>query len=182
MFEGFYNDPTAAVTALVAALNAAPGSPITFAPPVAIANSVFYILTASGPFSFRPSSGVTKGIYLFGIQPFTPLNPTLIIGPVELFYTRYVTINSAALTQFIKNPNSGINMNSSTNLFRFYLSQPYYNTLDFYEGNLRWMNIDPYYTIQTVDLQMLDEWGDPIYIPVYRNGMLNTTLILITET
>jgi hypothetical protein len=177
--DGFYNDPIASVTALVAALNAA-GSPVTFSF-TQLPNSVFFTITGTGTFSFIGGNGIINGQYLFGIQPNTPLATSLIIGPVLLYYTRYISFNSRTLSQFQKNQNSGLNLNTSTNIFRYYLNAPYYSAIRFHEGGLRWWNIKPDITIQSVDIQLLDEFNQPLYLPPYRYGTLNTIIVLLTE-
>jgi hypothetical protein len=186
--QGFYTDIPTAMTALLTALNNPTPSLPTGADFTAtqIPNSIYYTLSCNYSFYFYSGSGVINGKYLFGIPigSVATASTSLVIGPILLYYTRWLDINSNTLTQYCKLFNASV-FNSVNNIFRIYLDPPGLDTprSRIFVGlsePLRWINNNPSNSTQTIDFQILDEFGQPAYILNRQN--LNLLILLLSES
>jgi hypothetical protein len=130
---------------------------------------------------------INTGQFMFG---FSPLNtgPTLvstfILSNTSLSYTRFVNVNSLELTQYSKLPASGVDT-TSQNIIRVFIVDALatsQSTISFpIEYPLQWTNFARDRNITTVDFQLIDEWGQFLYIPSIFYGNFYLLLSLYTE-
>lgn len=190
--EGFYTR-SAAITALLVAMNGA-GSGTVFTAPSQFPGSDVYI-NLSGSTNFRILSTctfVTTGYAFWGFLKGDPrfiINAPYVslisIGPITTFYSRYYDVTSQYLLQHTKAANTGNRVLGNT-LFRIYAIQqqniPADSTYTFQFGgtseNSAW-NFDATHSISNIDLNLFDEFGQPLYLP---NGMLNGSFIQFALT
>jgi hypothetical protein len=177
--EGFYTR-TQAIAALLVALNTVSGpSGVTFTAPNQFPNSNLYItLTGTNPFRIQSNTFVTTGSVFWGFLPGDPrlsssaaLSTTLTIGPITALYTRYWDFVSRELLQHTKAANTGSDVPANT-LFRAFLEPnadadpTSYHRVSFQINgeNSAW-NFDASHALATVDIQILDEFRQPYYLP-----------------
>lgn len=181
--EGFYS-ATNGLAALVAALNGS-GSGLTFSTTLIVDSNLYRLTSVGGNFSFLStpeSTGINRGRFCFGIRPNTPLSNFLVIGSVLMYYTRYIDVNSSALTQFAKLLPGGKDV-SRTNLCRLFFP---YNTTNnngvfAIQAPLQWYNFNPGYAIQSVDISLTDEFGLPLYLPSYNYNFALQFILIIEK-
>lgn len=181
---GFYPSAGSGINALLAALNAA-GSGVTFAA-TQVTGSTYFSLNGTATFYFVGGNGITNGTYSFGIPVGTAATAAalLTIGPVLLYYTRWIDINSTALNQYSKLNNSSMN-NSSTLLYRLFLpsqttTTPGTQLTQTLSDPLRWINFNPSNDSKTVDIHLFDEFNQPLYLS--NPSSVNLLLTLVCES
>lgn len=179
--EGYYDTLAAAYTALQNALNAA-------LPPIAMG---FVVTAAPFPGSIHPLQGriaanlpwrflldpanltLFKGKDLFNLPEDQNFTLVKTLGAAFLMYSRYIDICSTALTRYTKNPTAG-NQAPSNLYARVYLSSPVADRGGF---SLNAANFAPFGStpeatnfrrdraFEQVDISLLDDQGQPFYIP-----------------
>jgi hypothetical protein len=188
--EGFYTAATA-TAALVFALNSVTlQSGITFtANTVIVGSDKFITLTGTSGYKFMPSKFTTTGHAFWGFDP----NDTSLIGPAAPFYTtfnmgaitevysQYYDICSFALTQYVKASNTGNTVPS--NLIGRVYTMPHVGNKIIREEfrNLTWINFSLKQTLQSVDLFVLDQFKQRIYVPQPVISNFFVTLAILGE-
>lgn len=192
--EGFYTR-TQAIAALLTAMNGV-GSGTVFTAPSQFPGSDIYIIL-SGTTNYRilntsictfVNTGYAFWGFLKADPRFTTLAPyanNLPIGPISTFYTRYYDVTSQYLLQHTKAANTGNRVLGNT-LFRIYSIQqqnmPADSTYTFQFPstleNSSW-NFDAMHSISNIDINLFDEFGQPLYLP---NGITNGSFIQFSLT
>lgn len=106
--------------------------------------------------------GVRAGANLSGITG-------VYIGRVPtLFYSRYFDVMSRELTKFARS-DSATDARTTNLLTRAYFPPTDVGTFSFETNNPKPIMYAPNQNIPQIDLRLVDEWGDLLYIPVYSN-------------
>ena len=157
-----------------------------------IDNSVYQIIATGGTFFFDLNSDMYKyGTFLINLNSSQTLTSSKVIGPIKLYYTRYIDVVCPELLMYDKNPSNGTdNYFKNNNIMRLYL---YFDSLNiggpfntFYQlspGNA-WKNFNRTQSISTLTLEFYDEYGRYLYIPSYGNNTLTSfwcQFIILTE-
>lgn len=172
--EGFYTTKIALMNAIRDSLNTVTGaSGLTFSYTAVTSHDSMYNLIASGDYFIRGGSMVDKGFPLVNLPTSQTLTSTKMVGQVRLFYTKYIDIVSKTLTQFqkIKSLNNG--RNDSTIIYRIFVddgtfSHAIVNT--FFKDENASFNYDPDQEIYEIDFQVLDQFGESLYLPFSEGG------------
>ncbi len=174
---GYYTRDQA-ITALLAALNTVSGaSGVVFTAPNQFVNSSIYIVL-TGTNAFRISGGTftQTGHAFWGFPPgdsrfsaVAPFVTTLTLGPITALYSRYYDITSQYVLQHTKAANTG-NRVPGNILIRVYtqiVPDPQVTGTVQFEStseNSSW-NFDAGASLATIDLNIVDEFGQPYYLP-----------------
>lgn len=193
---GYYLTASALVTALITAMNLTSGvSGLTFSAVVnPIDGSVYTINSAGGNFYFDLTSPMYEnGLFLINLNSTQTYSSSLTIGPIQLYYTRYIDIYCPDLLAYDKNPSNATDLNfKNSNLVRLYLyvipgDEVGSSLNNFYQlapGNA-WKNFNRTQSISSVKLSFYDEYGNYLYIPNFGNNNYLTSfwcqMILLTE-
>lgn len=171
--EGFYT-PATATTALIATLNSITGTTgLTFtAPTIYPGNDRFISLTsAGGNFRILESDFTKKGYVFWGFNPYTttglsaPLSNTFVMGSITGVYTQYYDIVSASLNQFTKNPSGGNDVPGG-HIFRVFTGDtPLGADITFGVPEIAFINFSSNSTLNNIDISVVDQFDDPVYIP-----------------
>lgn len=185
--EDYYQSGATFLADIVSALNAS-GSGIVFtATPVL---SIYPLtFTVGGTAAFRwdeTSTMITRGEFLINLlEPRSGPDVYSIVkfvGPMYMQYTRYVDVLSYSLNEYTKNPTSANNRHSNTSLLiRIYFDDfiaPVRRTIPVL--TLSWFNFNRTRGIDSIDIKLIDEFGDPFYVPLVITNF-DFTLILNTE-
>lgn len=183
--EQFYTTPASIFTALATAMTAVSGDTFTTIQLYPGANA--YQLSSTGhTFAFLSGPMVTTGQFMFGIYPANigTLVSSFTLINTSMSYTRFININSLELTQYSKLPSSGVDT-TSQNIVKVFLvdglaTAP--STISFPVSNpLQWNNFARDRNISTVDLQIVDEWGQFLYVPSFYDPGFYLLLSLYCE-
>lgn len=184
--EGFYTY-TSFATALQTALNTATGaSGLTWTITTASNGELQYTLSVVGGtyhFIVDPilSPMVTNGIHLVNLPRDQANTASKTAGSVNMYYTRYIDILSFSLLQYDKNPSNSSRFGSNNLLLRIFIRDPTIpETLDFSINNIRWVNFDISQSLTAVDFFIVDEFGNPLYIPFLSTGSPQNSDMIIT--
>jgi len=177
---------TSLINALLAALNAS-GSGIVFgSTPVLTVYPQTFTINGSAGFRWdETSSMIRRGEYLINLlEPRSVDTFSLVktVGPMFLQYTRYIDIISYSLNEYTKNPTtSNSTFNNASLLFRLYFDN---DLAPIRRGaavlNLVFFNFNRTRGIDNIDIRLLDEFGEPFYVPLYITNF-DFTLIMTTE-
>jgi hypothetical protein len=194
--DGFYSTPATLMTAIITALNTVTGSSgLTFSSAVnSVDPSVYTISAAGGNFNFITTSTMYLiGSFLVNLNGDQTPTSSKVVGPINLYYTRWIDIDSQALEQYNKNPSNATDPEfKNSNILRIWLypdtnqqvGTPFSKFYDF-GSPLRWVNFLKSQSLSIVDLTFYDEWGNELYIPNYGNTPYLSAfwidLILLTE-
>lgn len=156
-------------------------------------NTLFWrIGISAGSFIFTGGSMFTRGNYLLGVRPIVPVdftNPANYYavydgGPVSYLYTRWIDITSRALMQNAKMTVSGTDVPPNL-VLRIYLNKDDQRSgTRFIEINntpLQWVNWFRSQTINAIDLQMRDEFGELLELPLRSNNVSWLSLVILNE-
>ncbi len=183
---GFY-DFSSFAPALQTALNTATGaSGLTWTITPSTNGQLQYTLaTAGGNYHFIVdpvlSPMVVNGHHLVNL-PYDQTNTaSKTAGSVNMYYTRYIDIVSFALLQYDKNPTNTTRFGTSNLLVRLFIRNPTISqTLDFAIQNVRWVNFDITQSLTNIDISILDEFGNPLYIPFLSTGSAQNSDLILT--
>lgn len=153
----------------------------------------FYrIGTTVGTFIFTGGNAFTRGNNLYGNKPIDPVDFSNLAnyyqvyqgGPVSYIYTRWFDIVSRTLTQNTKMPLSGTNIPSGL-IVRIYMSKEDNSTgtkfIELKHTPVQWLNWIRSQAINTVDIEIRDEFGSLLEIPQRQNNASWFSLILLNE-
>jgi len=157
-------------------------------------NCLFWRLVPSvGTFIFTGGSVFTRGQFLYGVPPINPaIDPSNLAnyygvfagGPTSFLYTRWIDITSRTLLQNTKMPLSGTHVPVNL-LARVYLSKKDQQSgtifVEITNTPLQWINWRSSQAINSVDLQMRDEFGELVEIPQGANNASWLSVILLNE-
>ncbi len=157
-------------------------------------NVLFWRLAPSaGTFIFTGGSLFERGRFLLGLDAIDPATDFTNLanyyavysgGPVSYLYTRWIDITSRTLLQNTKMPLSGTDV-PSTLLVRVYLgkeNQAHGTTFVEIENvPLQWINWRTDQAINSVDLQMRDEFGQLVEMPQRQNNSSWLSVVLLNE-
>lgn len=147
-------------------------------------NCIFWRMAPTiGSFIFEGGSLFQKGQFLLGVTPIEPYidvsnvanyYPVYQAGPVSFLYTRYVDICSRTLLDNTKLDTSGTNV--PPNL----IMRVYFRKEDQASGILwlplfetaQWFNWRKDQVLSSVDLQLRDEFGDLVELPLPPNAAI----------
>lgn len=123
-------------------------------------------------------TAITKGKTVYNLPVGTITAPTQQTGPVDLRYPRKIQVCSRALMQYTKMHNHSTNnrANILTNIVHNKpgpLSNPF---IQFSERS--WVNFDESANLAQIDIQLIDENGDLVYIPPTVQGRQHLFYIL----
>ncbi len=155
-------------------------------------NCFFYRIGAvNGTFILTGGSVFAKGSYLLGLAPIIPVDfgdlanyyAVYAGGPVTFIYTRWLDITSRTLLQNAKMPLSGTDVPSNL-LLRIYMSkeeQMHGTRLIKLEAPAQWINWVRSQAINSVDVQLRDEFGELVELPQRQNNSTWVSLIMLNE-
>jgi len=172
--EGFYNNQTDVIDEIIDKLNSVTGaSGLTFSASVKIPGSFIYDITSSGGlFYFENGFGATssRGKQFFNFQ--TDSNPANVktVGNISLIYTRYITFNSRRLTRYQKVTAVSNSQSGSDEVARLFIdnTRPGQNFFAYNFKNT--FHSEPDDSFHEIDIRILDEYGDELYLPDIYNG------------
>jgi hypothetical protein len=170
LIDGFYTNVTQLFTMIVGQLNSnTTGSGLTFTYlPDSDGTNRGIIFTTGGNYEFVSSSFILRGQNVLSIPFPDTLEQTKNLGPANFLYTRYIDILSLALTQYTKNPNATNTATNSNTLLTFPIISPAAGIITFnYDEPFAWINFNKSCGLQAIDLNLIDEFGLPLYIPSY---------------
>jgi hypothetical protein len=158
-------------------------------------NGIFWRLQTTTPgvtFIFTGGTLFTRGQTLAGVSPITPVDFTNVAnyyvryfgGPVSYLYTRWIDFTSRALCQNSKMPVSGTDV--PVNLIaRIYLNKELQvsgiKSVEINHTPLQWLNWRYSQAINSVDIQMRDEFGELVEVPQRQNNAGWASLVLLNE-
>lgn len=171
--EGYYPTSDDIISAIEDTLNSiSVATGLTFSyQPFYPGPSKMYTLTAVGG-GFRildTCTAVTRGFitYNFESNPFNSASIT--VGPILGYYTRFIDVLSDNITQFSKNTAVSNNNSQNNQIFRAFTSaEPGTPKLISRVTNndlVTTLNFNPDYTLYDIDIKLIDQFGDPLYIP-----------------
>lgn len=173
-------------TALVTAMNVATGVPGEF---TVVAHPTYvqtFIITNTLANLWRfnyISNGVVRGRYLWGINQLNYAVGTDAVVHILSFYTesysRYIDIISYELTQYTKIDISGVNVPAEC-IFRYFLTDVTYGQSAFIGFNQTpSLNYDRSRAIVSIDINLLDEFGELYYVPNQQWPVAVTYIVLL---
>lgn len=194
---GRYTSATALMDALVTALNTATGaSGLTFShaanPSVGgiVYNDpkAFRLSAAGGTYHFTLTcSCMVYGKYLYNLPRTQTLEATKNVGRVLGFYTRWIDFLSTELTESTRIPATASGPTGVSGiLFTIYISN--LDLLDTTPGifqvqTQRWLLKDISKSIASADIRMIDEFGQPVYLPKFDNDTdINDWYVILFST
>jgi hypothetical protein len=202
--EGFWTTIPQGALVLQTALNSATGaSGLTFTvnwidPGVTpgASGQQINISAAGGAFLFPvipPSTTMTRGRYLFNLPRLTAPVVQATAGAVYLMYSRYFDIVSQAFTEYTKNPNSSNARGPNALVRRVPLSSQALGVslngipTDAISATAAASTVSTNYNrsraLEVLDLRIIDEFGEPFYMPSLSTGTPpNTGLVLGIKT
>lgn len=173
-------------TNLTAAMNTAVGLIVFTVGPNLVYPNTFDITDAGGPFYFDPNSiGVKNGRYLWGFNStntgISNANVGISLTYTSENYTRYIDIRSNELTQYSKLDPAGANL-SDTVILRL---DNINSILGRYETLLLpievSLNYDRSRSLDTIDIQLEDEFNQLLYIPQFAWGSFIFIISVVGE-
>lgn len=173
--DGFYATAADLLAALITALNTATAaSGLTFSSNIVNPKmpGIYSINSAGGDFYFDPNCrAVLYGEQLFNLPKSTRILNSHFVGYMNLYYTRYIDICSNTLNSYSKNSTRSNNINSDI-VLRIFIDDP---------TKPHWINtkagIDLSVTnflkgksVNNIDFQLRDQFGNDLYIPPGAEG------------
>jgi len=183
--EGFYPTVVGLFTALATAMTTASSDTFTVTQ-LGIGSNAYTLAVAGHTFQLLSGTMINLGQFQYGFLP-TNLGGMVasrVLANVSLSYTRFVNINSLALTQYTKLPASGIDTVSSNILKLYILNQalePGSIFLPLIGSALQYTNFQRDTNITDVDIQLYDEWGQFLYIPDAFRDNFYISIVLTVE-
>lgn len=183
--EGYYDDSKDLMDALVLALNTEftlQGSAFQLsvtANPLSVSDgsAILYKMEQSaGPvgstFKFLESSGTNFGRPLWNLPnpDFDVFSSSKTIGPVFLYYTRFIDVRSSVLTQFSKNENVTGKTGNTDVLLRIFLQGRKLGSQTRIIKNPVTFNFSPKYQLKSFDVSLHDEFDNLLYLPRFKNN------------
>lgn len=174
--------------ALVAAMNAATGVPGEFTAAVNPNFPTSYDITNTLAQPFRFSSvgnGINNGRYLWGFNERNTLSGTEAtvhtLSSYQESYTRYVDFSSYELTQYTKIDISGTKVPAEV-LFRFFMTDVAYGQ-SIFTGftDAPSLNYERSRNLASLDLSILDEFNQILYVPTQLWGTFIAYIVLIAN-
>jgi hypothetical protein len=176
--------------ALASAMSTAVGVPGEFVASVLTVFPTTYAIANTGLNLFRfdnnlSSVGVRYGRYLWGFNETNyGVGTDLITHSLTSYqesYTRYIDITSYELTQYTKIDTAGVNIPAEC-LFRFFMTDATYGQSMFVGfTKAPSLNYDRSRAIVSIDLNILDEFGQLLYIPESLWGSFVLYIVLIAS-
>lgn len=182
---GYYPTPAELIAALLAALLVATGV-VWITPTVYNVNTKKFTLAASTslPFTFYDiNNSLTKAQFLLNIPIGLTTAPSMVIGPIFNFYTRYIDITSIGLTRYSKIRSASNTNNNGTQIYRIYLdSDTPTRVKGITTGSGSIFNWNREDSLTQIDIKMYDEFGNKLILEQGVNltlpGFLLLTIIL----
>lgn len=168
--EGYYTTSLALITEIETQLNSVTGlSGLTFTATLLGGIPDLYELAAvGGTFYIDPTcTAVTKGMICYGIPVSSVSTTSIVVGPMFLFYTAYIDVHSLTLTKYAK-VRSISTSNAKSGIFeRYFVFTPIISNGFQGPANNRTnvINYNSQETVNSVDIQLYDMFGDPLYLP-----------------
>jgi len=186
---GFYSvpgySPKSLLYELLAQMSLASGFVFTVIPNVlksfdsVYGGGLFYEIAIQGgvdTFRFVKTPTMEKLVPVFG-PPFSSFEQnSFVVGPLLLLPTRHIDVRSNALTADQKIQSFSNSYGASSTIFRVNLRNIYDDQamltlnpqigiysgsyLTYEEENLRWINMDPNKAISSIDITLIDEFGE----------------------
>lgn len=184
--EGFYDNQVDVINEIIAKLNSVTGaSGLTFSANVKIPGSFIYDITSTGGlFYFLDGFGCTssRGKQFFNFE--TDSNPGNVktVGNISLIYTRYITFNSKRLTRYQKVKAVSNSRSGTSEIARLFIdnTKPAQNFFAYNFKNT--FHSEPDDAFHEIDIQILDEYGDELYLPdVFNGGNFQFDIGLLVE-
>jgi hypothetical protein len=174
--------------ALALAMSTAIGLPGAFTASASTNFANTYTISGGLTNSFRflkTSNGIINGRYLWG---FNERNYNVGTDSLEQTltsysesYSRYIDVSSFELTQYTKIDTAGTDIPAET-VFRFFLTDVVYGQ-SIFTGFTQSpsLNYDRSRAISSVDLQLLDEFHQLLYVPTQHWGSSLTYIVMVAE-
>jgi hypothetical protein len=165
--QGIYATPLTILNAIVAAMNAAiPGafSSTSFAQ----SPDEFEIKTTNPARSFRfidTCTAITRGKTVYNLPRNTVLANTHRIGPIYGIYPRKIQVCSRALMQYTKMHNHATNNRANLLVPIIHNAQGPLENPFIQFNETAWINFDENANLAQIDIQLLDEFNEPVYVP-----------------
>lgn len=158
-------------------------------------NCIFFRMSLSIPgatFRFTGGTAFTRGRSLYGLPSITDTadfgnlatyRNVFAGGPVSFIYTRWFDVTSRVLTQNAKLPLSGTDIPPNM-LVRIYIGKADQEsgiTFVRIDNSPQWLNWIRSQAINSVDIQVRDEFGELIEIPQRQNNISWFSLIFLNQ-
>lgn len=157
-------------------------------------NCLFWrLVPAVGTFIFTGGTVFTRGQFTYGVKAIDPATDFTNLanyygvyagGPTSFLYTRWIDVTSRTLLQNTKMPLSGTDVPVNL-LIRVYLNKEDQRSgttfIEIENTPLQWINWRNSQAINSVDIQMRDEFGELIEVPQQANNASWISLILLNE-
>ena len=104
---------------------------------------------------------------------------------INLRYTRFIEFRSDTLTQFSKNRNVAGTRGTNNLILRIFPATKNIGLVRISAGTPVNFNFDPSFALQSFDISLFDEFGDPLFVPEFTPGTTSGfwwSFIFITET
>lgn len=174
--EGVYTSPVSLMAALVTALNSisfSTGLTFTATPLTSQYGPTVYSLTSvGGNYIFDLNSKAIKfGFPLWNLPIDQVFSNSKIVGSIGLQYTRWVDICSNTLNRHVKTRN--ISNNGVNNIvYRIYIDPNPLLPFQFSsQPNIPAFNYNNQEPANIIDFQLIDEFGEIIYVPPVNNQL-----------
>jgi hypothetical protein len=195
--EGVYATVAAGAAALQTALNSAGGSGLTFTVTVNPLQPLQITIAAAGGLYFFPvgpafiaSTMMTHGRYLFNLPRSQVPAASMTAGAVYLQYTRWFDILSSEYSLYTKNPNTSNDRGPNNLIVRVFMQAaltgvgndglPSSGLSLFTTDVSAETNYNRSRELAVLDINIVDEFGDPLYVPALSTGSpVNNGLTLI---
>lgn len=183
--EAYETTPAGMMNRIVLALNLITGvSGITFASFPTVVPGVF-TLGGDFPFSVDPSCLMaTKGVPLCSLQATGVMALGITVGPINLDYTPFVDVHSSTLTKYAKL----VSRNAAGRAGLFVRAFQKHSGILFgkiYDDKNAMRDLSfayrPREVITSIDFQLFDYNGDPLYIPAYLANVFDFRITIHYE-
>ncbi len=188
---GRYETPGALMTALTFAMtNAVPATGRIFTSAVSTNPTVINVYDISVNMAdtwhfLLTSPGMIFGRSLWNLSRQQLDTNSKKIGAIWLLYTKFIDFRSSSIFQYTKNPNSSNAQGANNILYRLFL-RPAVSNLIAQEPTLfvKYINYNRERSLTNVDIELFDEFNNPLVIPNYSidtDSAILWNIILTTE-
>jgi len=170
--QGIYPTSLSIITAMVTAMNAVlPGTFTVSGVPGAVDEYEINTVNPTDVFSFVDTcSAITKGKSVYNIPKGAIGANKQRIGPIYGIYPRKLQVCSRALLQYTKMHNHATNNRANLLIPIIHNAQGPLENPFFQFNETAWINFDENANLAQIDIQILDEFGELVYVPSDNNG------------
>lgn len=177
--QGIYPTSLSIITAMAAAMTAATG--VNFTASIVPLTTDEYELDAGAGHDFRfidTCTAITKGKSVYNIPTDTVGSRKQKIGPIYGIYPRKLQVCSRALLQYTKMHNHATNNRANLLIPIIHNAQGPLENPYFQFNETAWINFDENANLAQIDIQILDEFGELVYVPENTNNRQHLFFVL----